>query len=82
MPAQVKPGSPVQTDRIEKLIDHAKQKFEETMAIKGEPNRLFFPHGITSLEVAVTIEKVAGVTIKVSGPDSAKPGVVSPAAAA
>jgi len=74
--------APVDIGRIENLINHATQKFQETMAIRAVENRLFFPHGITLLEVAVTIEKVAGVTIKVSGPESAKPAVVNPAAAA
>ena len=65
---------------IENLINHAAQKFQETMAIAAVKDRLFFPHGITLFEVGVTIEKVAAVTIKVSGPDSAKPAAVTPAA--
>ena len=79
MPAAVKRPA-VEAERIKDLIDHAAQKFAATMALKGEPNRLFFPHGITSLSVEVTVRDLAGVKIAVSGPESAKPGIVNPAA--
>ena len=75
MPAKPKRAS-VESARIRELVEFAREQFEETVAMKAAPNRLFFPYGITSLSIALTLGDY-GVTITVTGPTAGPAGSVS-----